>query len=112
MRREQLDKKSCAANLTRRPSIGEVQPRKNRAPFPAITVVDPSDDIGSNDSTESDTRGHAVIPKGDVPVVIEHLTGVQERCDLEIRANKARARKTGCDIALRMKSSALFAIKG
>ena len=73
-------------------SIGEVEPRKDGAPFPAVAVVDASDDIGSNDSTESNTWGHAVIFKGDVPVVIEYLAGIQERCNFEIRSDPGNLR--------------------
>src|SRR5688572_12608318 len=65
--------------------VREVETRKNRTPFPTVTVVDPSYNIGSDDSSESNTRGHAVIPKGDVSIVIEHLSSIQEGCNLEIR---------------------------
>ena len=68
-----------------RESVGEIQPRKNRTPFAAITVVDSSDDVGPNNSSESNTRSHAVILKADVLEVIEHLSGIQEWRDLEVR---------------------------
>ena len=87
MQQERLGAAPCFnAPLAPTRQYGKSSPGKNRTPFPAIAIVNTTHDIGSNDPTESNTRGHPVILKCDVPVVIEYLPGIQEWRNFEIRA--------------------------
>ena len=59
-------------------SVWEIQAGEDGASLFAISIVDSTDHIGSDDSPESDTRRHAVVLETDILKIVKHLPRIQE----------------------------------
>ena len=65
-------------------SVREIQAGEDRPSLLAESIVDSTDDVGSNDPSESDTGRHAVVFEADSFETVEHLPGIEKRRNLEI----------------------------
>src|SRR5688572_7406431 len=68
-------------------SVWKIQAGEDGASLFAISIVDSTDHIGSDDSPEPDTRRHAVVLKTHVLKIVKHLSCVQEGGHFKIRCH-------------------------
>src|SRR5690349_24584510 len=71
--------------------IREIEPGKNSSPFFTEPVIDPTHDIGPDDASKSNARCNAIILEAHILKRVEHLPGIDERRNLEIRYDPGQA---------------------
>src|SRR5918994_447594 len=66
-------------------SVWEIQAGEDGASLFAISIVDSTDHVRSNDASKTNAGGHPIVLEADIFEAVEDLARVQKGCDFKIR---------------------------